>query len=95
MIRDTPKVNLPRSVPIALWDKLKCELENMVKMGVIAKVTEPTEWISSMVIVVKPLGKLQVCLNPRNLNQSVQREHFPMNNLDQQYIATLHQPMKG
>lgn len=77
-----PVVNPPRNVPVALHDKLKNKLDNMVKMGVLTRVSEPTEWVNSMVTVVKPSGELRVCLDPRNLNQAICREHFPMKTID-------------
>ena len=39
----------------------------MEKKGITQKVTEPAEWISSMVVVAKP-GKIRICLDPRDLN---------------------------
>ena len=44
----------------------------MEKKGIIQKVIEPTEWISSMVVVAKP-GKNRICLDPRDLNKAIQR----------------------
>ena len=43
--------------PIALKEKYKMELERLVQKGIIAAVSEPTEWTSSTV-VMKPNGKL-------------------------------------
>ena len=37
-----PVVHPPRKVPVPLRDTLKSELDNMVKNGILAKVTEPT-----------------------------------------------------
>lgn len=39
----------------------------MEKLRVIEKVTEPTEWVNSLVIVEKSNGNVRVCLDPRNL----------------------------
>lgn len=50
----------------------------MEKMGVIEKVEQPSEWVSSMVIDEKPDGKLRICLDPKDLNKAVMREHFPL-----------------
>ncbi len=50
----TPVVHPPRRIPLALRSRLKEELENMERQGVIAKVTEPTEWVNSMVVAEKP-----------------------------------------
>ena len=39
---------------------------------------EPTEWVNSLVIVEKKSGDLRLCIDPRSLNQGIQREHYPM-----------------
>ncbi len=48
---------------------------SLIKM--LAK-TEPTEWVSSLVVVSKPNGKLRICLDPRDLNKVIKREHHRM-----------------
>ena len=68
----------PRKIPAPLREKLRKELDEMEKDGVISKVTAPTEWINSLVIVEKPSGALRVCLDPRDLNKSLKREHFQL-----------------
>ncbi|CAC5395221.1 unnamed protein product [Mytilus coruscus] len=46
---------------------------------VIRKVDEPTDWVNSLVVVEKPkTGKLRICLDPRNLNKAIKREHFAL-----------------
>ena len=47
----TPVVNPSRTIPAALRDRVKTELEDKKKRGVIRKVEEPTDWVSSMAIV--------------------------------------------
>lgn len=73
-----PVINPPRKVPFTLLPKLKKELERMVKLGTIEKVDVPTEWVNSIVLVEKENGDLRVCLDPRNLNKAVKREHFQL-----------------
>ena len=51
-------------------------------MGVIARVTQTTEWISNMVVVRKP-NKLRVCVNPLELNKAVLRNHYPTPTVEQ------------
>ena len=48
----------------------------MESMGVISKVSEPTDWVNSIVLVQKSNGSLRVCLDPRSLNIAVRRAHF-------------------
>ncbi|XP_048054388.1 uncharacterized protein K02A2.6-like [Megalobrama amblycephala] len=71
-----PVVHAPRRVPAPLRDKLKQELERMTAMGVIKKVEQPTEWVNSMVCVRKANGELRVCMDPKDLNANIQREHY-------------------
>ena len=67
-----PVVHPPRCVPLALRDRLKQERQNMEKQQIIMKVTEPTEWVNSMVAAEKPrTGKLRVCLGPKDLNKAI------------------------
>lgn len=66
-----------RRVPVAIEEKVKAELQRMEEHNVITKVTEPTEWSSYMVAVVKG-DKVRICLDPTELNKVILREHYPM-----------------
>ena len=68
----------PRKVPFTLLPKLKQELERMEQLGAIEEVDQPTEWVNSIVIVEKPNGNLRICLDPKDLNRAVKREHFQL-----------------
>ena len=78
----TPVVHAPRRIPHALRDRLKQELDSMEKSGVIAKVTRPTDWVNSLVVVEKPNKKLRICLDPKDLNNAVKRPHYAMPTLE-------------
>ena len=52
----SPVVHAPRKVPIELKDKLQAELREMESQDIIAKVTQPTDWINSLVIREKKMG---------------------------------------
>ncbi|XP_030854482.1 uncharacterized protein K02A2.6-like [Strongylocentrotus purpuratus] len=67
-----------RKVPFPLKDKLKDELDKMERMDVITRVDEPTDWVSSLVVVMKKNGQLRVCLDPRDLNRAIKREHYQL-----------------
>jgi transposase InsO family protein len=82
VIKVDPKVqpvqHAPRRVPVALRDKLKMELEDLVKKNIICPVTEPTKWVNSLVVVLKKNGTLRLCLDPKDLNRAIQRELYPL-----------------
>ena len=72
-------VHAARKVPATICTpKLKTELSRMETMGVIEKVTHPTEWVNSIVVVEKKNGSLRVCLDPKDLNQAIQRSHYKL-----------------
>ena len=48
-----PAKHRPRRVPVHLQDAFHEEVERLVKIDVLEKVTEPTEWVNSFVIVEK------------------------------------------
>ena len=77
-----PVISPPRKVPFALKPRLKIELGNLTAKGVIAPVTEPTDWVSSMAIATKKSGELRICIDPRPLNKSLRREHYHLPTLD-------------
>jgi len=78
-----PVVHAPRKVPIAIKDKVKEELERKEKNDIIVKQTEPTPWVNSMVTVIKPNNKVRICMDPRDLNKAIQREHFPLKTIEE------------
>ena len=77
-----PVIHPPRRVPVALRDKLRQELDRMEALDVIERQTEPTEWVNSLVIVTKG-NKLRVCMDPKDLNCAIKREHYPMSTIDE------------
>ncbi len=50
----------PTKVPLALQDKIKCELEGMEKNGVVGRQTEPTDWVNGMVTVQQLCKKINL-----------------------------------
>ena len=70
-----PVIHAPRKCPIHLRDKIEEELKTMESQGIIRKVIEPTEWVSSTVYIRKKNGKLRLCLAPKDLNRPIMRCH--------------------
>ena len=57
-----PVVCSPHRVPHAVQPKLKEELYRKLDIN------EASDWVQTLVVVIKPNGKLHVCLDPRTLN---------------------------
>ena len=71
----TPRIDAPRKTPIFLRDEIKSELEDMKSNGVIRRVTEPSDWVSSLAYSRKQDGKIRMCLDPQHLNTALKRPH--------------------
>ena len=71
----------PRRVPVAIRERLRETLEE--KREIIARVTTPTPWISSMVVVPKKNGKLRICSDPMDLNRALHRENYPLPTIEE------------
>ena len=81
-----PVQHPPRRVPVALRDHLKATLHDLEKDSILATVTEPTPWVSSLVVVPKKDGRLRLCLDPKDLNKAILREHYPLPTIEE--VAT-------
>ena len=73
-----PVIMPDRRVPISLRPKLKAELDRLVNQGVIIAQDEPTPWISQLVVATKKNGNIRICLDPKELNKALLREHFTL-----------------
>ncbi|GFT91034.1 retrovirus-related Pol polyprotein from transposon 297 [Nephila pilipes] len=77
-----PVIQPPSRIPLGLQPKLKSTLNNLEKEGIVSKVNKPTDWVQSLVIVEKPNGNLRLCLDPRDLNKVIKREHYQIPCID-------------
>ena len=84
----------PRKVPVHLEAAFKEEIESLVKQGILEEVREHTDWVNSYVIVEKDTGnqhvpnhtvkkKLRICLDPRDLNEALEREPYHTRSVDE------------
>ena len=78
-----PSQHAMRKVPIEYQEKIEKELDRMEEQGIITKVTEPTEWVNSITYPVKPNGDLRICLDPKDLNKAIIREHYKAPTLEE------------
>ena len=80
-----PVIHPPRKVPVTLREPLRQELKRMEENNILAPVSEATDWVSSMVTVVKP-NKLRICIDPKDLNRAIKRPHYPLPTIEE--VAT-------
>ena len=70
-------IKAPRVIPFAYRDKLKAELELLQQQGIIAPVTEPTEWCAPIVVTPKKdTDDIRMCVDLSRLNKYVKRERY-------------------
>ena len=69
-------------------------MKSLVKLGILEEVKEPTDWVNLSVIVEKDSGnhhspnhtikrKLRICLDPRDLNEALEREPYHTCSVDE------------
>jgi len=62
---------------------LLLKLEELVKLKVIERVTEPSDWVSSMVVIKKTDNTIRICLDPTDLNKVIKRPIYPLPTIEQ------------
>jgi len=71
-----------RCLPIVIRDKVKSELQRLEKNGIIVPVTEPTSWVSALLVTAKPDGRIRICTDGKPLNKALKRAHYRLPNID-------------
>ena len=86
-----PTRHAPRKVPIHFQDTFHEEIRNLEQLGILEETKDVTEWVNSFVIMEKKLPidssnshspghsmnkKLRICLDPRDLNEALEREPY-------------------
>ena len=71
-----PVIHAMRTVPESMKPRLAEELKELEQKGIVSRIKEPTDWVSSLVIIEKSNGKLRLCLDPTDLNRYIKREHY-------------------
>ena len=82
-----PVVHPPRTVPVHILPLYKAELDKMLAENIIVPVSEPTDWVNSIVCNVKETTdgqkKVRLCLDPKDLNKMIRREHYYTRTIDE------------
>ena len=68
-------VHAPRHrVQVAKLDRVHDELKGLCDEGIIRPVSQPTEWLSNILVKEKPSGKLKICIDPsQTINKANKR----------------------
>lgn len=78
-----PVIRPPRKIPLAMEQRVKQKLDDMVSTGVLAPVSRPTPWVSSLVAArKKDKDDIRICIDPKDLNAAICREHYPSRTLE-------------
>ena len=78
-----PAQHVRRKVPIEDKEQIEKALQQMEDLKIITLVTIPTEWVSSITYPRKPDETLHICLDPRDFNKAIIREHFKAPTLEE------------
>ena len=93
-----PTRHAPRKVPIHLQDAFHEEFRNLEQLGILEETKDITEWVNSFVIMEKKLPinssnshspghsmtkKLRICLDPRDLNEALEREPYYTHSIEE------------
>lgn len=78
-----PVVLAAGRLPFSLEEPVLKKQDQMEADGIIVPVTEPTDWVSRMLVVSKPDSDVRLVLDPANLNKAILRQHFPVPTVEQ------------
>ena len=83
-------------MPIHLQDAFHKEIRNLEPLGILEETKDVTEWVNSFVIMEKKIPansnssqghsmnkKLRICLDPRDLNEALEREPYYMGSIEE------------
>jgi hypothetical protein len=67
----------------AVKGKLKFELDRLSDLEIITPVQATTELISATAVVMKPDGRIRLCIDPKSLSKALKRNHYPTPTIDE------------
>ena len=77
-----PVQHPPRSVLLGMQSAYKAESDRLMREGIITEVHEHTEWINSIIPVMKEDSCLRLCLDLKDLNKVIERNQWYARTLD-------------
>ena len=80
----TPVHAPTRRVPVAKLDRVNEELKRLCDEGIIRPVTQPTDWLSNILVKEKPNGKLRICIEPsQTINKAIRRPKYTIPTIEE------------
>ena len=79
----SPVQHARRKVHIECKEQIEKALQKMEDLQIFTPVTEPTEWVSSITYPRKPHSTIHICLDPKDLNRAIIREHYKAPTLEE------------
>ena len=74
----TPKFCKARTIPFALEETVKVELDRLESEGILKPVSF-SEWASPITVVTRPDGRIRICGDfKRTVNPIIENEEYPM-----------------
>lgn len=67
-----------RRIPVAVESRVEEKLKKALEKDIIEKVTEPSAWISLIVIIFKPNDDIRICVDMRRAKEAILRENYPL-----------------
>ena len=73
-----------RGVPVSKLNKVNEELERLCNEGIRKPVTQPTDWLSNILVKEKPNGKLRICIAPgQTINRAIRRPKYTIPTIEE------------
>lgn len=71
-----------KRIPISVEARMEERLKKAPEKDIIEKVTEPSAWISLIVVIFKPNGDIRICVDMHRINKAILREKYPLPTFD-------------
>ena len=75
-------LTVAKKASLPFLEKTKVELDRMLEMGVISRVTEPTQWSKPVFVLPKPGRDVRIGVDLTNVNAKTLRGLHPLPSVD-------------